>query len=576
MAQNDHDRSVALPEELRRQFSAVRRRLWQVETTVAVCWVLAGLIISVLALFISDRLWNTPVWLRTTFFLLGLGVTLAAGYQWARRWIWNRRTDRELANLVQKKYRLLGDRLLGIVELAQEQAHQANFSPALYQAAIRQVAGEAKEYNFGESVNTQRAKKLAMAAGVAALVWIVVALALPQASWNAFLRWVAPGAGVPRYSLVTLEGLPKELIVPYGEPFVVSGGVNYRSWWKPGRVSAQLPTPPQVEGLVDEGKIHLQVPGQIENGVLRVQVGDARADIKVTPVHRPSLSKMAAMVQLPEYLHYPDQTEVLQSGSMLAVEGSRIAFHGKVTRPLSAAVMQPEGGKAASLKIDGENFTSASAQPDASAEYTFNWRDDLGLSNATPLRLAVQIQKDAPPVPELPDLPRETAVLDSDVLRIHEQARDDFGVRDLGLTWDVTSSAPLTESITTEIKIVTPSAHVKKAGKTFLWSPQLFRIPADSTVELQGYARDYFPDRERIRTGLYHIRVLSPQEHAEMVREQLEAIMAQIEEVTRLQEKIVANLGDVKQNAQFPNRKNPRASARARMTNCKTPRTSIN
>ncbi|HZM05653.1 MAG TPA: hypothetical protein VFC44_21845, partial [Candidatus Saccharimonadales bacterium] len=504
------------------------------------------------ALFISDRFWNTPVWLRLAFFLLGLSVAAMAASRWARHWVFHRPTDLDLANLVQKKYRRLGDRLLGIVELAREQRHQANFSPALYQAAIRQVAGEASQYDFGRSVNARPAKKIACGAGIAAACWLAILLALPQASWNAFLRWAAPSAGVARYSLVTLEGLPAELIVPSGEPFSVAARVRYRSWWKPRKVFAQLAAPPEVKGAVESGKIRLQLPGQVENGVLRVQVGDARAEVNLTPVHRPSLRELAAVVQLPEYLRYPDQTEVLQNGSMLAVEGSRIAFHGKVTRPLSSALMQPAGGDAAALKIDGENFSSAPAQPEGAAEYVFNWRDNLSLSNAAPLRLSVQMQKDAPPVPELQDLPRETAMLASDVLRIRAQASDDFGVRDLGLAWEVSARAPLTESVATDVKIQTPSSHVKKVERVFLWSPQVYRIPIDSTVELEGYAHDFFPERERSRTGPYHIRVLSPEEHAEMVREQLEATMAQIEEVTRLQEKIVANLSDVQQNEKLP------------------------
>ena len=214
--------------------------------------------------------------------------------------------------------------------------------------------------------------------------------------------------------------------------------------------------------------------------------------------------------------------------------------------------MQPEGGEAAPLKIEGANFTSAPAQPDGVAQYTFNWRDTLGLSNAVPLRLSVDMRKDAPPVPDLPGLPRETAMLDSDVLRIRAEASDDFGVRDLGLTWDVVSDAPLAESITSEVKIMTASSRVKKIEKVFLWSPRAFRIPADSTVELQGYARDFFPERERSRTVPYRIRVLSPDEHAELVREQLEDVMARIEDVTRLQEKIAANLRDVKDNEKLP------------------------
>jgi hypothetical protein len=552
MAQNENDLSVTLPEGLRRQFADVQRRLWRVETTVALCSIIAGLLISLLGLFISDRLWNTPPGLRLVFFLLGLGAAIAASCVWARRWILHRRTLRDLANLVQGKYRNLGDRLLGIVELAGEQRHLANFSPALYHAAIHQVADEAQRYDFRQSISLRPAEKFALGAGGVIFCWLALSLALPHASWNAFLRWAAPTASIPRYTLVRLEGLPEKLIVPNGESFAVSGRVEYRSFWKPAHVAGHLPNLPKIEGMADSGKIQLQIPGQVENGVLRVQVGDAMAEIKVVPIYRPSLRDLTAQIQLPKYLQYPDQTQTLQSGSLVAVEGSRIAFHGTVSRVLSSAQMQPEGGEAAPLKIEGESFASAPTQPDGIAQYTFNWRDDLGLSNAAPLLLSVAMQKDAPPIADLPGLPHETAMLASDVLRIRTEASDDFGVRDLGLTWNLVSDTPLTESITSEVKIMMASSHVKKAQKVFLWSPREFRIPADSTVELQGFARDFFPDRERSRTGVYRIRVLSPEEHAELIRQQLENVMAQIEDVTRLQEKISANLRDVKDSDKLP------------------------
>jgi hypothetical protein len=552
MAQRENDLSVTLPEELRRQFADVQRRLRGVETTVAICAIIAGLLISLLALFISDRLWDTPPGCRLAFSLLGLAVLIAAAFWWARRWLWRRRSLIDLANLVQKKYRRLGDRLLGIVELSQEQRHLANFSPALYHAAIRQVADEARQYDFRQSTSARPVKWFALGAGTLLLCWLALCLAAPQASWNAFRRWVNPAAGIPRYTFVGLEGLPRQLIVPHGEPFVVSGSVRYRSFWKPGRVFGQLAALPKLEGAVEAGKIRLQVPGQVENGVLRLQVGDAMARINIVPVHRPALRQLAAQIQLPDYLQYPDQTQVLQSGSLLAVEGSRIAFHGAVSRALSGADMQLEGGEAAPLKIEGSNFTTVPTQPEGIVRYAFNWRDELGLSNAAPLRLTVAMQKDAPPVADLPGLPRETALLVSDVLRIRAEASDDFGVRDLGLTWTVESDAPLTESVASEVKIMTPSPRLKTAAKVFLWSPQIFRIPADSTVELQGYARDFVPDRERSRTAPYHIRVLSPEEHAELVRQQLEDVMARVEEVTRLQEKIADNVRDVNDNEKLP------------------------
>lgn len=551
MAQDDNDLSVTLPEELRRQFADVQRRLWRVETTVAFCSIFAGLAVSLLALFISDRIWNTPPALRFIFSAAGLAAVVAAVWVWGRKWLWRTRTLKDLAKLVQKKYRVLGDRLLGIVELSAEQHHLANFSPELYHAAIRQVAEEARQYDFRKSVSARPAEKFAAAAAVTSVCWITLAVALPQASWNAFVRWLAPTSNIPRYTLVSLEGLPREMVVAHGEPFSISGHVQYRSFWKPTRVRGELSAQSKYEGLVDSGKINLQIPGQMDGVTVHVHVGDAMADVKVTPVYRPALRALTAQIQLPDYLQYPDQTRAVQSGSLVAVEGSRIAFDGTVSRPLVSAQMQ-SGDGAEQLKINGDHFSTPSSAPDGTTQYAINWRDKLGLSNAAPLLLSVAMQKDAPPVADLPGLPPETAMLDSDVLRIRAEASDDFGVRDLGLTWDLTSDTPLTQSITSEVKIMAPNARDKKLEKVFLWSPREFRIPPDSTVELQGYARDYYPERERSRTAPYRIRVLSPEEHAELVRQELEDVMAQIEDVTRLQEKIAANLRDVKDSEKLP------------------------
>jgi hypothetical protein len=546
MAQNDDKLSVALPEALRRQFAEVERRLWRVESTVAICVAVGALMVSLLGLFVSDRFWETPTWLRLALCLCGWATAAAAGAFWARRWIWQRRDLRALANLVQKKYRRLGDRLLGIVELANEERHNANFSAALYHAAIYQVADEAKGYDFSQSISTQAARKSSFgAAGLAGCLALLFAV-LPQSGWNAFERWALPAANIDRYTLVTLEGLPKEIIVPHGEPFSIAASVKYRSFWKPLHAFGLWPRQPAVESGVESGRVVLRVPGKVENGVLEVRVGDAKALVKVLPTYRPSLQTLAAQIQLPDYLRYPAQDELLQNGSLLAVEGSKIAFHGKVSRALSSAVMESEGENPSPLKISGDSFATGQTKPEASAEYTFNWRDELGLTNAAPLRLSVQMKPDAPPVPEIMEMPREIAVLNSDVLSIRLQAHDDFGVRDFGLSWEMTADSPPTDNGTSEVKTQTTNSALKETEKTFSWSPAMYRIPIDSTVEITGFARDFFPDRERIRTPVYRIRVLSPEEHAELVRQQLEGLLTQVEEVTRLQEKVVTGLAEVK------------------------------
>lgn len=83
MDPNENDLSLTLPEELRRQFADVQRRLWRVESTIALGWIVAGLAVSLLGLFISDRLWNTTTTLRILFALLGLNAIIIPLGFWA-------------------------------------------------------------------------------------------------------------------------------------------------------------------------------------------------------------------------------------------------------------------------------------------------------------------------------------------------------------------------------------------------------------------------------------------------------------------------------------------------------------
>jgi hypothetical protein len=537
-----------LPEGLRAQFHSVEQRLWRVETATAVFRIVASLLLSWLLLFVSDRLWDTTHAVRSAIFFCGLLGAVTGAILWARHWVWQRRDLPALAALVQKKYRRLGDRLLGIVELANEKNHPAHFSPQLYRAAIQQVAQDAEKFDFLQSVNPAPAKRLGCTAGAFAIILLALCVVLPQAGANAFLRWIAPWANIERHTLVALAGFPTQLIVAHGEPFEISGTVNYRSFWKPTHASSHLGPVTALETPVQSGQVKLQIPGQVEKGVLEVRVGDALARVQILPSHRPSLQQLAALVHLPDYLQYPDLTEAVQNGNLQALEGSTISFQGTVSQPLASASMQT-AGKPAALQVQGQAFSSVPADLAGVGELVFTWQDKAGLTNTAPWRLAVQREPDAPPVPSLPDLPRSISILASDVLSVHTEAVDDFGVRDLGLAWNVNSEAGDVPTTTTEVKFEMTNAQQKQTEKTFVWSPSLYGIPMDTTVELQAFAIDYLPGRKRSHSPSTLVRILSPAEHAEMLRKDMEAIMAQLEDVARLQEKIVSDLHNAQETA---------------------------
>ncbi|MBI2927067.1 MAG: hypothetical protein HYY24_15335 [Verrucomicrobia bacterium] len=545
---DDKQNSVSLPEGLRRQFAGLERRLWRVESAEPAGVAGIGLVVSYLALFVSDRIWDSPVALRVG--IASASVALVAGtlLWWAKRWIFQRRNLRALSVLVQEKYRRLGDRLLGIVELTEEQHHLPDFSPALYRAAIHQVATEAAEYDFEEAISSRRAKRCLIALGGLVAVLLLPVLLVPTAAGNAFARWVLPVASIERFTLVNLEQLPAEKIVAHGEPFEVSCAVTYRSFWKPSRIVARYGRQPGVEAAVTDGQVRLRVPAQVEAGTLRIRVGDAVRRVAVQPTHRPSLKELAARVELPAYLQYPPQEEKIQHGALALLEGSRVAFRGRANRPLTDAQLQLAGAAPQPLKLQESEFLTEALTLEGVPHCAFTWKDQFGLESSGPWRLAIQPQKDAAPIPELPDLAREVAILETEVLEVNVAAKDDFGVRELGLKWETATDAPATNDLARqEFNTKSASAKEKKLERAFRFSPLVLKIPADTMVELRAVATDFLPDRESSESPAYRVHVLGNERHAELVRQKLESLLVQLEEVTRLEEKIADTTRDVKE-----------------------------
>jgi hypothetical protein len=542
----DSKNRVSLPESLLRQFAGLERRLWKVETLLACSFALSGLILSFLGLFVSDRFWETPVWLRVALAGAGWACMLWALWLWLRVWVFRRRDQKDLAVLLQRGHRRLGDRLLGIVELADERRRPSHFSPELYRAAIDQVASEAAQLDFRAAVDSALARRFAMVLLAVSILGLVPLWLSVQATANAFQRWAAPTSAVPRFTLVSLEGLPGEQIVAHGEPFQLRCQVQYRSFWKPSKAVLQFERQPKIVGASKEGWIQTFLPGQVQNGILRLKIGDARAELAVVPTHRPSLKELSASVQLPAYLQYPNSEENAGHGSLRVIEGSRVSFHGLASRKLAAAELRAGDQNAQALPVDEAAFSTEQLELDDVRELVFTWRDHHGLESGGPWRMQIQSQKDAPPSPDLPGLPKDVAILESEVLEMPATGRDDFGVRELGLRWQRLRDWKEEETAAPdEFKVQASSPRERKFEETFRFSPALLLIPPDSVIELRGFATDFFPGREPSYTTVYRIHVLGNERHAEIVRQNLESLLTRLEEVTRLEEKIAAQSRDL-------------------------------
>jgi hypothetical protein len=548
MTGSDNANVVSLPEALRRQFSGLEQRLWRTESLATVCLGASALLLSFLTLFVSDRLWETPMWMRWLVAGLGVAALVWATFGWLKQWVFRPRDQRALAVLVQQKHRRLGDRLLGIVELADEQQRPAHFSPALYRAAIDQVAAEASQFDFARAVDRKPAQKFGAMLAVCAAVALVPILLFPGAALNAFQRWIAPASPIERFTLVSLEGLPQEQIVAHGEAFDLPFQVRYRSIWKPKTAVAQIEYQPRLLASNTDGRARFHVPAQVRAGVLQVRLGDARGQVRIRPLYRPSLKELSANIELPAYLQYPSNQVNVETGGLDLLEGSRVAFRGKASHSLSAAQLEWNDQAPLDLKVKEDGFASDSLDLDAVAELAFSWRDQFGLDSASKWRLQVRPQKDSPPSPELPGLSKDTAMLQSEVLDLRATGRDDFGVRDIGVNWRLFTETDLTNTGSRQaFSFVAPTAHEKKVEEVFHFSPGLLMVPPDSIVEVRALATDFFPGRHASETSPYRIHVLGTESHAELIRQNLESLLSQLEEVTRLEEKLTASTRSLKE-----------------------------
>src|SRR5262249_35619596 len=148
------------------------------------------------------------------------------------RWVWRQRRLEQLARLLSRKYPRVGDQLLGIIELAHNEYEQAR-SPALCEAAIREVAKDAERLDFKHAVPHPRLRLCLLLAGGPLAVGVCLLARFPAAAVNAWQRFLPPWGSPPRYTFTALEKLPDRLVVAHGEPFSLGLGLTEKTEWRP-------------------------------------------------------------------------------------------------------------------------------------------------------------------------------------------------------------------------------------------------------------------------------------------------------------------------------------------------------
>ena len=536
---------VELPQSLRDQLHAVETRLCRIETIIAICGGLIGLFATLLILYFSDRLWDTPVLLRLTLLVVGALAVGWFSFYWMRNWVFRRRNYRELAKLVQKRHPRLGDRLQGVVELTDGGDIPEGTSPELCEAAINQVADQSQSIDFTTAVSSRRSRWFAVGA-LALLAGVIAPLFISSNAWkNMWARMFNPTA--ERYTFVQLEDLPGERIVPHGENFTIAVAIDEKSERKPDYALAQVIGQPKKQAEIVDGGALFHVDGQIEDVQLRIKVGDASRVVSILPRHRPDLRELNADVALPAYLERPQESVKVTGGHVELLEGSRMVINGRINRDVKEVFMREgEDGDLKNLDVVKNQFATPEYAAETLTEAEFDWKDEHGLKSSSPYPLSVATVKDRKPVADLRGIERSVAILMDEVVNIEVSANDDFGLRDLKFHYEDIDNIDkgLADAFGTEIVGKGDPQQLAINGSVRI-APRINEIPEGSTLQVYATSRDYKPDHQAATSAVHKIYIMNRAEHAARVQAAVEKILDKLDDIARDEEALIEENKDL-------------------------------
>jgi hypothetical protein len=505
---------LQIPETLRRQLDDFRRRVWTIKTIEAACAAAFGVVAAFLAMFTLDRFWDTPGLPRMGLF--GLVALACAIVPYALyRWVWRQRLPEQLARLLARKHPRIGDQLLGVIELAHDDSEQAR-SRRLVEAAIEQVALDAEKRDFSDAVPNPRHKLWMGLLAVPATIAVVLFAVVPLAASNALARLIAPWKDTPRYTFAALEPVPAKIVVAHGEPFVFGVKLTKTTASHPVQAEARIGDRAPVIARLANGQYEFQLPSQVANTQIKVRVGDASRVVQVEPMLRPELTSVVANVTLPEYLGRPGSTHKdVRGGSITLVKGTHARIFATAGRELAVAWVD-----GAEKTTKGATAASPTLLIDGPRDLQFRWVDRFGLAGKEPFTVKITGRDDEAPSLMIEDLPRMKVVIDTELLNFKIRAQDDFGIKRVGLTWQGLDTKGVRSPATGDRVLMAGGPDKESLDVAAAFSAKSFGIDPQP-IALRVFVEDYLPGRPRVVSPPYTLFVLSAEQHAIWLTEQL-------------------------------------------------------
>ncbi|MCA9037890.1 MAG: hypothetical protein KDA91_22335, partial [Planctomycetaceae bacterium] len=263
-------------------------------------------------------------------------------------------------------------------------------------------------------------------------------------------------------------------------------------------------------------------------------------------------------VTLPSYLQRSEPlVRDARTGSMSVIPGAVVEVQAEVSRGLAeanasvqrpvsrtsddspestaAVVATPPFIPAPTVQLAGNTLTTSPVHVEESLLLDISWRDDLGLTSREPFRLKLNMIEDLPPAVSCQQQEPQQVILSTDVITFELSAADDFGVKQLGLSWQGMLDAQESPETGYQVQMGQKVAAGGGPEREKVQATVTFCAETDGVVpqllELRAWAEDFHPDRERTFSPSYVLQIMRPGEHAIWVSNQLRRWASQAEDV---------------------------------------------
>jgi len=499
---------------------------------------LVALCVSWLALFASDRAWDTPVWTRLT--LSCSGWVAAFVFAWMiRQTAFNRSNSRKwLARQVRIRFGGPGDRLLGVIELSDKRhENHSSYSESLYAAALKRVEAEISKLQLEQTFDRKPVHRASLAAASFALCVIACFLVYPDLSKNAFLRWATPWSDLERTTLTRFSDVPSKLYAAKGETSLLRLTLAKDSKSNPSEIQLTGPNDLLVKASKKGNFYEFLIPGQEKAKALKLKAGDFRSVIQLLPLTRPTIAECMAKISYPEYLGLPTYESESMARTVSFPKGSSVVLHGKADRAISI-ITASTSNRSLDPEFNGKNFTVPLKNVREEEEISLFFTDLYGLESKTEYRVRLSALDDSPPLVDFREIPPESSILLLETISLQIVAKDDLGLARTKLKIKATRGKDLLIDSTIYEQIEVEN-NVTQFGFPFPFDPSLFKLRDGDVVEFTAHAVDRLPQREPTISRTVRFFVVGPEKHAEIIRGKMEAIMARTSEIAREQESLL-------------------------------------